>query len=121
MKKASIWGYPRLCLWLILPVMLCSCVVKNKKDSTQKYVTADIACPVWKIEVFIMPVPWMGRVPGEDLNFVLQPYTIKKVGLAGNSQVLQLSFRTNNSDQASRLLEQLLETGMVEQVYVTKE
>jgi len=121
MKKAPIGGYPWLCLWLIFPVMLCSCAVKHTQESMQKYIAADTAVSLWKIEVFMIPVKWMDRMPGEDLDFVLQAYNIKKMGFAGNAQMLQLSFHSNNPEQADRLREQLLATGMVEQVNVTKE
>ena len=87
----------------------------------QKYMAADTAGSMWKIEVFMMPVKWMARMPGQDLDFVLQPYNIKKMWFAGNGQIMQLSFRANNPEQADRLREQLLATGVVEQVNVTKE
>ena len=121
MQKTSFWGYPRLCLWLIFPAMLCSCAVKHTGESMQKYMAADTAGSIWKIEVFMMPIKWMARMPGQDLDFVLQPYNIKKMWFAGNGQIMQLSFRANNPEQADRLREQLLATGVVEQVNVTKE
>lgn len=121
MQKVPFWGCPKLCLWLTCLVMLCSCVVKHKGESMEKYIAADTTGPLWKVEVFMVPVKWMAGTPGGDLDFVLQPYNIKKIRFAGNNQVLQLSFRANNPEQADRLREQLLATGVVEQVNVTKE
>jgi len=121
MKKKPFGGYPWLCLWLIFPGMLCSCALKHAGENMQKYTAADTAASIWKIEVFMMPVKWMDRMPGEGLDFVLQPYNIKKTGVVGNTQILQLSFHSNNPEQANELLEQLLATGVAEQVNVTKE
>lgn len=121
MKKTHIWECPRLCLWLIFAAMLCSCAVKHKEGSMQKKMAANTGYPLWRVEVLIMPTRWLGRIPGDNLDAVLQYYTIKKVWFSGESQVLELSFRANSPEQANRLLEQLLATGMVEQVYMTKE
>ncbi len=121
MKKTPFGGYPRLCLWLIFPVVLCSCAVKHSGESMQKYMDADTTVSLWKIEVFMVPVKWMARMPGQDLDFVLQPYNIKKMWVAVSAQILQLSFRANDPEQADMLREQLLATGVVEQVNVTKE
>jgi hypothetical protein len=87
----------------------------------QKYMAADTAASLWKIEVFMVPVKWMAGMPADELDFVLRPYNVKKTGSLGNTQILQLSFRTNNAEQANMLREQLLATGVVEQVNVTKE
>lgn len=121
MQKIPFGAYPGLCLWLMLPVMLCSCAVKQKEEEMQKYTPADTAGSLWRVEVYMMPVKCMGRMPVDELDIVLQPYHIKKMGFVGNAQILQLSFRTNNAEQANVLREQLLATGVVEQVNVKKE
>lgn len=121
MQKILFGGYPWLCLCLILPVILGSCAVKHTAEGMQKYMAADTAVPLWKIEVFMVPVKWMPGMPADELDIVLRPYNVKKTGFVGNAQVLQLSFHTNNAEQADVLREQLFATGVVEQVNVTKE
>lgn len=121
MQKTPFGACPWLCLCLILPVILGSCTVKRTGESMQKYMAGDTAVSLWKIEVFMVPVKWMPGMPADELDLVLRPYTIKKTGFVGNAQTLQLSFRTNNAEQANVLREQLLATGVVEQVNVTKE
>jgi len=121
MKKTPFGGYPWLCLWLIFPAMLCSCAVKHTGESMQKYMVADTAGSLWKVEIVMIPVKWTAGSPADELEFVIQPYNVKKTGFIGSAQMLQLSFRANNPEQADRLREQLLATGVVEQVNVTKE
>jgi hypothetical protein len=121
MQKIRIWGYSWLCLWLIFPVILCSCAVQHTGESRQKYVAADTVASILKVEVLMLSVKWMARVSGEGFDFVLQPYNIKNMGIVGNAHILQLSFHANNPEQANVLQEQLLATGAVEQVNVTKE
>jgi hypothetical protein len=121
MKKTPFGDYPWLCLWLIFPVILCSCAIKHAGERVQKYLAADTAAPIWKIEVFMVRVKWMAVMPADELDFVLRPYNVTKTGSLGSTQVLQLSFRANNAEQANVLREQLLATGVVEQVNVTKE
>lgn len=121
MQKTPVWGYPRLCLWLIFPALLSSCAIKHTTESMQKYMAADTVGSIWKIEVFMVPIKWLAGTPADELDFIFRPYNVKKTGAAGNTQVLQLSFRTNNAEQANVLREQLLATGVVEQVNVTKE
>lgn len=120
MKKTRIWGCPGLCLCLMYSIMLFSCAVKHESTLAQKPVAADTVTCLYKLEIVVAPVKWLSNTRGYDDEFNFLPYNIVNCTSYGSSRILLLSFRSNGFEQVQLLKEQLLATGIVEQVNITK-
>jgi hypothetical protein len=120
MKKMRIWGCPGLCLWFLFSFLLVSCAVKREGNPADKLVTKDTVKSVWKLEVLIMPVDWIANASVDGLDLMIQPYNVRKLATGGNFRMLELSFRATGVEQVEVLKEQLLSTGIVEQVNIMK-
>jgi hypothetical protein len=120
MKKIRIWGYPGLCLCLVYSFMLFSCAVKHEGTLAEKPVAGDTVTCLYKLEIVIAPVKWLSNTCsyGDEFNFL--PYDIVSRTSYCNSRIFLLSFRTNDFEQVQLLREQLLATGVVEQVKIMK-
>jgi hypothetical protein len=120
MKKMRIWGFPGLCLWLLFSFLLVSCAVKREGKPADKLVTKDTVTSVWKLEVLIMPGNWIANAPIDGLDLMVQSYNVRKLATGGNFRMLELSFRATGIERVEELKEQLLSTGIAEQVNIIK-
>jgi len=120
MKKMRIWGYPGLCLCLVYSFMLFSCAVKHEGTPAEKPLARDTATCLYKLEILVAPVKWLSSTCSYDDEFNFLPYNIVNRASSGNSSIFLLSFRTNDFEQVQLLKDQLLATGIVEQVKIMK-
>jgi hypothetical protein len=120
MKKIRIWGYPGLCLCLVFSLLLFSCAVKNESTLAENPVTRGTVTSLYRFEILLMPVKWLTNTGGYGGEFNFLPYNIMSLASYSNSRILLLSFRTNDFEQVQLLREQLLATGIVEQVNIMK-
>jgi hypothetical protein len=120
MKKMRIWGYPGLCLCLVYSFMLFSCAVKHEGTLAEKQVARDTATCLYKLEILVARVKWLSNTNSYDNEFNFLPYNIVNRTSYGNSRIFLLSFRTNDFEQVQLLKDQLLATGIVEQVKIMK-
>jgi hypothetical protein len=120
MKKMLNWVCPRLCLWLLFSVLLVSCAVKRKSNLSDKLVAKDTVANIWKLDVLLMPVKLFANAPVDGLDLMVRPYNIRLLATEGNFRMIELSFRATSIEQAEELKEQLLSTGIVEQVNIIK-
>jgi hypothetical protein len=100
--------------------MLFSCAVKHGSASSEKLVASDTATCLYKLEILVMPVKWAANTRDYDGEFNFQPYEILNFASNSNSRIFLLSFRTNDFGQVQLLKDQLLATGIVEQVNIMK-
>jgi len=120
MKKMRIWGYPGLCLCLVYSFMLFSCAVKHEGALAEKPVARDTVTCLYKLEILVAQVKWLSNTCSYDDEFNFLPYDIVNRTSNANSRIFLLSFRTNDFGQVQLLREQLLATGVVEQVNIMK-
>jgi len=115
-----IWGYPGLCLCLVYSFMLFSCAVKHEAILAEKPVARDTVTCLYKFEILVAPVKWLSTMRSYDDEFNFLPYNIVNRTSYGNSRIFLLSFPTNDFEQVQLLKDQLLATGIVEQVKIMK-
>lgn len=116
MKKKCIWGYPWLCLCLVLP----SCAVSHRGNSFHKLSKADTATYSYKLEVLLIPGNFLTGMFVGDMAFATQLLNTPQVYANGNSPLAILSLRTNDFEKVEALKEQLLATGIVERVKIIR-
>ena len=120
MEKMRIWGFPGLCLCLVYSFMLFSCAVKHEGTLAEKPVAVDTAIRLYKLEIVVAPVKWLSNTRSYDDDLSFLPYNIVNCTYYGNTRIFLLLFRTNDFEQVQLLKDQLLATGIVEQVKIMK-
>jgi hypothetical protein len=120
MKKMRIWGYPGLCLCLVYSFIQFSGAVKHEGTLAEKTVARDTTTCLYKLEIVVAPVRWLSDMRSYDGEFIFLPYNIVNRTSYGNSRIFLFSFLTNDFEQVQLLKDQLLATGIVEQVKIMK-
>jgi len=67
-----------------------------------------------------MPGNWIANAPIDGLDLMVQSYNVRKLATGGNFRMLELSFRATGIERVEELKEQLLATGIAEQVNIIK-
>jgi len=118
MKKLSMWGIAPACLWIILCAVLGSCTSQHKMELSHSAPTND-TLSLWRIEVLI-PAKYIDRMSGSAIDAGFSSYSVKWNG-SGNLSTIQLLFQAKDREQVDAFKEQLLESGVVQQVVIIPE
>jgi hypothetical protein len=113
-------GYPWLCLCLFFSLLTMSCAVKH--TGAIQVSPAVNSNDVYQLQVKIMVHGPEDDVPGEFTPYLVQPYNVKywDSTMVFLPKTLILYFRFPYLKQLQLCRDQLLSTGQVEQVIVTK-
>lgn len=120
MRKMRILRYPGLCLCLAFCLAMFSCAVKYYAGQPLAAVSNDTSVCLYKLEIRVMPVKRAAIIWGDDGWFHFQQYNTVRPASYANSHTFSLLYRTNDTGQVQLLKEQLLGTGIVEQVNIVK-
>lgn len=115
------FGYPGLCLFLFFPLLIVSCAVKRTGEVNGMPVAINDTT-VYQLQVKLIVRNELNELQGEFTPYMVHPYNARywHNNLLIGSQSLILYFRFPDMEQLQQCREQLLNTGQVEQISITK-
>jgi hypothetical protein len=113
-------GYPWLCLCLFFSLVMVSCVAK--RNGTVQVPARVGSDEVYQLQVKLMTHGYVDDFPAEFISYLIHPYEIKywDNNMVFRPQALILYFRFSDLKQLQQCRDQLLSTGQVEQISITK-
>jgi hypothetical protein len=115
MKKKTIWGYPGLCLCLIVSLSIVSCAIRHDVKAAHTIPQAHF----WIVDAVLLAGGPDYRLQGLFDRLSIRPNLVKGSFNPGQSKMLFLSFRVRDTMQVQSLREALDDTGMVMQINIT--
>jgi len=112
-------GCPWLCLCLFFSALMVSCVAKRTGVQAPTVVNNT---SVYQLQVKLMSHGYVDDLPGDFIPNLVHPYDIKywDNNMAFRPEALTLYFRFADLKQLQQCRDQLLSTGQVQQISITK-